>query len=97
MQVTVARRAGNKGATRPVINTAANKAPTAWTHPDPLEWATPAKAAMATTLPTTGATQANGCTRFRSRIPLRVASGERHPGDRSPDTAELMWGGRASR
>ncbi len=55
MQVTAARRAGNTGATSPMTSTAASRAPTACTQPDPLEWATPAQASTATTLPTTGA------------------------------------------
>ena len=66
VQVTAARRAGKRGATSPVASTAANRAPTAWTHPDPLEWATPAQASTATTLPTTGANQATGCSRDRT-------------------------------
>jgi hypothetical protein len=72
VQTTVARRAGTRGPTMPVRSTAASSAPTAWTHPAPLEWATAAQANMATMLPDTGASQATGCTWRRSRCPPRT-------------------------
>ena len=75
LQVTPALRAGTIGARRPMTSTAANRAPTACTQPDPLEWATPAQARTATTLPTTGASQATGCSRARSRTPPGTRSG----------------------
>ncbi len=85
VQVTTARRAGNSGATSPVNRTAASRAPTAWTQPDPLEWATPAQARTATRLPTTGANQATGWTRRRSRRP---------PGSMAPRPLPTVGGAR---
>src|SRR5580704_14344947 len=89
VQVSAARRAGNIGATMPAIRTAANRAPTAWTQPDPLEWATPAHANMATALPTTGANHVRGCTRLRRRRPpgRPVWDRLRRAGDESPHDA----------
>ena len=80
VQVTPALRAGTIGATRPMTSTAASRAPTACTQPDPLEWATPAQASTATTLPTTGASQATGCSRARSRTPPGTRSGSERAG-----------------
>ena len=81
-QVTTARQAGNSGATRPVMSTAASRAPTAWTQPDPLEWATPAQASTATTLPTTGANHATGC--GRGAEPAGTARRAGVPAGRAP-------------
>ena len=65
-------RAGSAGASSPMMSTAASRAPMACTQPEPLEWATPAQAATATALPTTGANQATG----RRRVRTRTAPGE---------------------
>src|ERR1035437_9737754 len=67
IQVTCARRAENKGAARPVANTAASSAPTAWTQPEPLEWATLDRATPVMMLPQTGPNHATAWTRRRSR------------------------------
>ncbi len=87
VQAIPARRTSAAGATIPTKSTAASKAPTAWTHPDPLEWATPVQAKTTRTAPTTGVTQATGWIRRRSTCPEFVASPAREPGG-------LMWPGR---
>ncbi len=85
VQRSVARRAAKEGATRPVTRTAASSAPTAWTQPDPLEWATPAQANMATTLPTTGAIHGHRMGPRRSRRPCRRC---RRPGRETPQDSD---------
>ncbi len=67
------RRAGTTGATRPTSRKAPSSAPTAWTQPEPLEWATPDQASMVMMLPATGPIQATGWARRRRRTPRGMA------------------------
>ena len=60
VQVTLDRMAGSSRGDQPDHQYRGQQGPTACTHPDPLEWATPAQANMVTTLPTTGATTPPG-------------------------------------
>jgi len=94
VQVTLDRKEGNAGAMSPTTSTAANRAPTACTHPEPLEWATAAQVNMVTTLPTTGANHPTGWVRERRRATGSVAG---FRCDRRPAPERFTWSGREFR
>ena len=95
--MTLARRAENSGATSPVASTAANRAPTDWTQPDPLEWATLDRATTVMKLPTTGPYQDSGWTPLRRRCPVGGRRQVRRRGAAATVVVELKGGERRRR